>query len=243
MRQWLVALGLLVSATAMAAPAPAPEQVIRARLKGIMPDVQVTSIRATPLPGFFEVRAQGYETVYVSGDGRFMLQGELLEVQPGKVVSLTEQSLSGERREALAKVARKDMIIFPAKGKAQGAIYAFTDVDCGYCRKLHQEVSKMNQQGIEVRYLAFPRSGTNGATARKMEAVWCAEDRLSAMTASKQGRPVVGTTSACRSPVDGQYQLGLRLGVKGTPAVFLEDGTQLGGFVTAEEVAAKLNLP
>ena len=126
------------------------------------------------------------------------------------------------------------MIIFSPKGETKGAVYVFTDVDCGYCQKLHQEVPQLNAAGIEVRYLAYPRAGLSTPTFDKMVSAWCADDRNAAMNALKIGANV--TAKKCDNPVAAQYQLGAAMGVTGTPAIVLEDGTLIPGYKPAAQL-------
>lgn len=237
-------IAALTLALAAAQAQAAPEDVIRGKLKAAIPDAEITSIKATPMAGVYEVRARNYEPVLVSADGRYLIQGELLEVQGDRIVNVRDQSLSGERKQALAAVKPADMIIFPATGKARAAIYVFTDVDCGYCRKLHAEVPQLNKLGIEVRYLAWPRGGPNSPIAREMADVWCAKDRRTALTQSKKGvvPPPAAKAASCRQLVKEQFELGERLGVTGTPGVYSADGMQLGGYVPAAELAKMLGI-
>ena len=115
------------------------------------------------------------------------------------------------------------MIIYPAKGETKAVVYAFTDADCGYCRKLHSEMDDINARGIEVRYLAWPRSQES---VPKMEAIWCSQDRNAAMDQAKMG-----------ANVQAHMALGSRLGVRGTPAIFTEAGEQVGGYLPAAQLA------
>lgn len=219
-----------------------PEDVIRAKLKVAMPEAQIISIRATPA-GLYQVTAKGYEPVFATADGRYLFQGDLLEIQGNRIVNIEDVGLADERKAALAELSPSDSVIFPAAGgKAKAVIHVFTDVDCGYCRKLHSEIAQINKLGIEVRYLAFPRSGENTPTARKLDNVWCAKDRQSAMTLSKQGKAVPDAPKLCKSPVNRQYELGVELGVRGTPAIFAQDGTQIGGYMAPAALAKALGI-
>jgi thiol:disulfide interchange protein DsbC len=196
-----------------------------------------------PPAGLYQVNAKGYEPVYATADGRYLFQGELLEVQGSRIVNVQDVGQADERKAALAALSPADSVNFPAAGgKPKAIIHVFTDVDCGYCRKLHGEIAQINQLGIEVRYLAFPRSGENTATARKLDNVWCAKDRQSAMTLSKQGKPVPEASKLCKSPVSKQYELGVELGVRGTPAIFAPDGSQIGGYMAPQALAKALGI-
>ena len=234
---------MVVAAALLAGIAQAgPEDVIRAKLKVAMPKAEIVSVRITPA-GLYEVNAKGYEPVYATADGRYLFQGELLEIQGSRIVNLADVTLAGDRKVALAALSTDDSVNFSAVGgKPKAIVHVFTDVDCGYCRKLHKEMAEINKLGIEVRYLAFPRSGPNTPSARKLENVWCAKDRSSAMTQSKLGKAVAEAPKLCKSPVAAQYELGEKLGVRGTPAIFAPDGTQIGGYLSAADMARALGI-
>ncbi|MGH8493946.1 MAG: DsbC family protein [Moraxellaceae bacterium] len=234
-----LALGLaLVAAVACAGP----EDVIRAKVKAVVPDIEIKSIKPSVIPGLYEVRASNYESVMVSPDGRYLVQGEVMEIRGKALVSVEDQSMAAERKAGLATVVRSDMIVYPAVGKMKAAIYVFTDVECGYCRKLHQEVPKLNKLGVEVRYLAFPRKGPKTDDSAKMDSVWCAKDRLAALTQAKNGVVLPPAPSICKSPVASSYEFGQNLGVRGTPAIFDVNGMQLGGYVPADELVKDLGI-
>lgn len=235
--------GLCLSASLLAAVACAgPEDVIRAKVKTVVPDIQITSIKPAVIPGLYDVKASNYEAVMVTADGRYLLQGEVMEIKGGSLVSVEDQSLAEERKTALAGVKASDMIVFPATGKTKAAVYVFTDVECGYCRKLHQEVPALSKLGVEVRYLAFPRRGLKTADSDKMDSVWCARDRLSALTKAKNDVVLPAAPAICKSPVAAQYELGQRLEVRGTPAIFDANGMQLGGYLSAKDLVKELGI-
>lgn len=247
MKKSLARLLLLLPALlASLAHAGGAEDLIRAKLKAALPDAEVTSIAPMAGNGFpgglYLVSSRNYEPVIATGDGRYLIQGDVLEVRNTSLVSLSDQALAVGRSQALAQVKPEDMVIFPAKGKTQKVLYVFTDVDCGYCRKFHTQVPELNQRGVEVRYLAFPRSGPSSPVAAKLNSVWCAKDRQQALTDAKRGVTLAAASALCKTPVKNQYELGTELGVRGTPAVFSQDGMQLGGYVPAAELAKTLQL-
>lgn len=245
LRVCFLLLAVLSAGHAAADKAPPPiDAAIRAQLGQALQGAAITAITTTPIAGLYAVELDGVETAFVSADGTYLISGDLYRAIPGKgLVNQTEMERGAQRRSALAKLNRAQLITFPAKGKEKSALYVFTDVDCGYCRKLHQEVPQLNDAGITVHYLAFPRSGTDSETARKMDAVWCALDRGKAMTASKRGTAVPPAPAMCKSPVADQYRLGVAMGVRGTPAVFDAQGEQLGGYVPAAKLIEQLARP
>ena len=133
-----------------------------------------------------------------------------------------------------------DMIIFAPEGRRRGVVNVFTDVDCGYCQRLHREVPALNEMGIEVRYLAYPRAGIGSPSAEKLVSAWCAENPQAALTRLKTGEPV--EPRSCANPIAAQYRLGQQMGVRGTPALFLEDGRMLPGYMPADALAAEMGL-
>lgn len=224
--------------------AESDETLIRNNLKKVLPKVSLTNIKPSPLAGIYSVELDGSELIHVSKDGRFIFTGVMHEITGSSLVNLSDAYYSTSRQTSLASVPDEDMIVFPAEGETKGVVYAFTDVDCGYCKKFHREIPRMSALGIEVRYLAWPRSGPNEAagTYQKMKKVWCSEDRKAAMTATKSGQ-VLNTESAdCETPIGAQFDLGRKLGVRGTPALFLEDGRKVGGYRSATELAAELKI-
>lgn len=226
-------------ATTEAAKAPAEATVDTALLNeklkplfGGVPD----SIKPTPVNGVYEAKF-GTELIYVSADGRYFFSGDLID--GSSRTNLSEQSRTVERKDMLAKVADKDAVIFKAKGEQKHLLTVFTDVDCGYCVKLHKEVNQLNEAGVSVRYLAYPRAGVGSESYKKIVNVWCADDKLDAMTKSKAGETIAA--KECDNPVAKEFELGQKLGVNGTPALFTEDGTMIPGYRPADQLVKILD--
>ena len=232
-RSSIVAVALVCS-VASAAEQPAkqadPRGAIAKKFK-----ISADEVRSSPVKGIFEV-PMGADTLYVSADGRYVFSGDLYDAD--SKANLTEVNRAKNRTKLLAKLDEKDMIIF-GPAAAQHTITVFTDVDCGYCRKLHNQVEQLNELGVRVRYVAYPRSGPGSEDWRKMESVWCASDRKAAITQAKQGQPV--KSPACATPLAKQYQLGEDLGVRGTPAIFTRDGDYIGGYMPPAELRQHLD--
>lgn len=210
-------------------------------LSGSFDNVEVTAVREAPVEGLVEVELNGSDRVYATRDGRFLFTGDLLEITDQGVENVTERRLGRVRAEAIKALDEQQMITFPA-AEEKAEVYAFTDVTCGYCRRLHQDMSRLNELGITVHYLAFPRGGMDSGAANTMEKVWCAEDRHSALTEAKLSGGLSVDPEACENPVAEQYQLGQRFGVRGTPAIYTSEGEQLGGYLPPEKMAAVLGL-
>jgi len=225
------------SQAAVAAPpaAPANDATLRAALKEVAPDAEVTRIGDSPIPGFKEV-ALGARIVYLSNDGKRLIQGALFDIPTRE--NLTQVSEAGLRKGLLDSAGPDRRIIFAA-AKPRHVVTVFTDIDCGYCRKLHEHIAVYNQMGITVEYLFFPRSGLSGESFDKAVAVWCAPDRQKAMTAAKAGQVLPKGT--CTTPVTQDYELGRRIGLEGTPAIYAANGEQLGGYLEPAAMLARLD--
>lgn len=204
---------------------------VRTALQKWLPEVKPQSIDSTPIPGIYEMVLDG-QVYYLSQDGRYLMQGHLIDLTTR--TNLTESRLQALRVAALSKVDEKDMIIFGPK-EPKYTVSVFTDIDCGYCRRLHQQVKEYNNLGIKIRYLAFPRAGIGSSSYDKAVAVWCAKDRHLAMTRAKADKPVENT-SKCENPVARQFNLGQSLGVNATPSLILEDGRLLPGLIPPQDL-------
>lgn len=143
--------------------------------------------------------------------------------------------------ERLAPVPKDQRIIFRGKETPRATIQVFTDVTCPHSRKFHEEVPRLNELGIEVQYLAFPRNGPRSGGARQFAQVWCAANPAEALSAAMSGESLKNAPG-CDNPVADQYYLGLELGVQGTPTIVLPDGRMVPGYVPAERLAKMLGL-
>lgn len=231
----MIALAVLVLAQPLLAeqPDPAAEKV-RQGVARVLPDLQIDEVTLSPVPGLYEV-VIGQRLVYVTEDGRYLLQGNLVDLQQQK--NLTEPRLNDIKARALSKISEDSMVIFGPED-AKHTVTVFTDIDCGYCRKLHGEMAKYNDAGIRVRYLFFPRAGVDSPSYRKAVSVWCADNRNEAMTVAKTG--AVLEEQDCPNPVREHMALGQQMGVTGTPALVLESGAMVPGYVPAERLLGML---
>ena len=226
------------SAGAPAAPATADEATrerIQAALQALAPGMKVDAVAPSPIPGFLEV-ALGARIIYVSQDGKQLLQGSLIDIASRE--SLTQASEAKLREGMLATIGDDTGILFAA-AQPKYEVTVFTDIDCGYCRRMHSEIAEYNRLGITVNYLFYPRTGLGSESFDKAVSVWCAPDRRQAMTEAKAGKAL--PKADCTNPVTRDYDLGRRIGLDGTPAIYAADGTQIGGYVAPAEMLARLD--
>jgi len=209
---------------------------IRQRLQQRMPDLVITDLRPSPIPGLYELTF-GTHVALVNADGRYLINGDLIDLD-------TRRNLSQENRsklilQAIESIGEKNMIVMgPASAKR--TLTVFTDVDCPYCARLHKEVPKLIQAGVKVRYLLFPRAGKGSNTYNKSISVWCAKDRVKAIGIAKSGGKVEPRT--CPNPVDSHLKLGADVGVEGTPTLVFDDGRIVPGYMPADRLLSALGL-
>jgi len=215
--------------------AQSAEQQDISRLLAEKLNFKVSSVSESVIPGLFEV-ATDQGIFYVNADASNLIQGTLYQVDDAGVTDLTEQAMSKVRQQAIQSLAT-ETIDYPAENEKY-SITVFTDINCGYCRKLHNEVAELNQLGVSVKYLAFPRGGLNSKTYQDMASIWCAENPAEAMNNAKRGGKVV--PEMCTNTVAKQYDLGRRLGVTGTPAIVFDNGQMQPGYVPAAQLVGIL---
>lgn len=220
--------------------AAAPKDNIQARLQKVDARIEVVALKDAPIKNFYEVELSSGDLLYVSKEGDYILAGNLLAITDDGLVDLTEQARSAARTKVIQAVPLEEQVIFLAKGKTKAVVQVFTDSTCPYCSRLHEQVPELNRQGVEVRYLAFPRQGAQGQGYKDLVNVWCADNQQQAMTAAKAGEKLAN--KQCDNPIAKQYELGQKLGVQGTPAIFLPDGRIIPGFVPAERLISELGL-
>ncbi|MGZ4993507.1 MAG: DsbC family protein [Methylobacter sp.] len=214
--------------------AHADENAIRQALTKSIPSIKVGSVKPSEISGLYEVTVGG-NIFYASDDGKYLIQGHLVDIAAR--TDLTEEKLGGARKQALEKLGQDKMIVFKPK-ESKYTVSIFTDIDCGYCRKLHSEIDQYMAQGITIQYLFFPRAGKGSDSYNKAISVWCADDRKAALTAAKKGdTPPVKT---CTNPVDEHMQLAEDFEVKGTPMIVTEKGNIFPGYLPAKQLAEAL---
>lgn len=231
---------LLILLMCAASPVLAGEQdagldSVRERIAEIFDVIEPENVNPGPIDGWYEIR-KGSIVAYVSADGRYLLQGDLIDLDTG--INLTDVSRNEARRQLMAELDDSEVITF-APEDPKYSVTVFTDVGCSYCRRLHGQIDEYLAQGIEVRYVLYPRNGPASPEWNTSEQVWCASDRNDALTAAKLDRKF--DSGACdASIVQDHYLLGREVGLSGTPAIVLEDGTLISGYLPPATLAQQL---
>ncbi|MFY0641620.1 MAG: thioredoxin fold domain-containing protein [Bermanella sp.] len=243
----VTALTLLASFTQ--AEEKSVEQTIADALRAAQPTLVLMSAKQIPGQDLYEVELTSGEVLYSTSDGQYFVYGSLFQATQGELVNITAKRSDEKRLALMDKLDSKDMVVFASKGEEKAVINVFTDVDCGYCRKLHREVPRLNELGVTVRYLAYPRAGVYSDQKRtqftgsykKLKSVWCDTDRPAAMNKAK-ATGFIKENLNCNAPIEEQLALGAEFGVRGTPAIILQDGELLPGYMPADELAKKIGL-
>ena len=235
MRHFTTIISGLLLVAPLAAPAHDDFSAVEERIRSLAPNANSVAISETPIDGILMVQVSG-EIVYMTTDGKFMIQGRVVDMETS--VDLTESAKSEGRKELLAGVDASKQITFSPKEPAH-ELLVFTDIDCGYCRKLHAQIEQYKENGISIRYMAFPRAGIGSHSYEKAVSVWCADDQHEAMTQAKLGAEP--DPEQCENPIAEQYQLGMALGVTGTPALLTNNGTLIPGYVPPEQLRQRLD--
>ncbi|MFX8627144.1 DsbC family protein, partial [Acinetobacter baumannii] len=212
-------------------------ETLQKQFKNANINVKILDIKPTEVPNLYWVNLEGMTSVYTTSDGKYLIQGDVIRLGGKELHNIGDNLQASENKKHLAALKNEDLIVYPAKGgKAKHVIYVFTDASCPYCHKLHEHLAEINEKGIEVRYIAWPRGEQFMPT---MEAVWCSADRKAAFNQAVQGINI--PPAQCKNPVREQYQLGLNMGVNGTPAIYNVDGQYLGGYLTPDELVKRLD--
>lgn len=206
------------------------------KLQEMFPEASAGDIRPSPIDGLYEMR-MGTTVLYVTADGRYMFQGDILDMETR--TNLTDQVRQVLEKEVIAQLDDDETLLFsPVNTPVKHTVTVFTDIDCGYCRKLHREMAAYNKAGIAVRYLFYPRAGLGSDSAKKLETVWCSANRQQALTKAKSGQTLARLS--CDNPIAKHYDLGRELGLRGTPYIITEDGRKFPGYLPADELARRL---
>ena len=230
-------LALAFAAGALFAADDSAAEAVKAKIAKAL-GITIEEVRPAPISGWYEVQ-HAHEFAYVSTDGKYLMQGELVNVDTGE--RITENRRRADRLAALKDLGDKNMIEFapPPPIAAKYTVTVFTDLDCPYCRKFHSQMAEYNAKGIAVRYVFFPRHGIGSPTYNQEISVWCSADRQAALTKAKLGDNI--PTRKCDNPVAKEYQLAMDLGIAGTPGLILPDGTLYPGYSPPDELLDMLN--
>lgn len=226
---------LSVGLLSMSASAASEEEILQ-KLQKALPQFSIESVTEHPGSGLYVVKLANGPVLHATPDGSYFIAGDLYRVEETKLTNETEQA----KLAVIESLSEDQMVIFPATGETLAHVTVFTDVDCGYCRMLHKEVPKLNEMGVTVRYLAYPRAGVGSPAYEKLVNIWCSANPQEWLTKAKQGLEV--PENKCANPVADQYRLGNSVGVRGTPSLILGNGKFIPGYLSADQLKKELGI-
>ena len=212
---------------------------LKLKLEQILPPtIEVLSIQESDVRGYYTVNFKGLEPLFISKDGKYLISGDILEITDTGLINKSEIRRNNLRKESLAQIDETEFISFkPSETKHE--VFVFTDVDCGYCRKFHSQIKEYLDLGIQVNYLAFPRTGADSESFNKIVSAWFSSNPNKSITELKLGYKI--EENICdNNPVQEHFNLGNSLGVSGTPSIITSEGRMIPGYVPPEELVGLL---
>lgn len=234
-RLFTVCAAMFAFASAQAGEDSAELDQVRQRVGEMFDMIDPEDVSDSPVDGWYTIHT-GSIVAYISADGRYLLQGDIIDLD--NQINISEATRTDARRELMSKVTDEQTIVFSPE-EVKYSVAVFTDVECTYCRRLHSQIEEYMALGIEIRYLMYPRNGPASRAWTTAEEIWCASDRRSALTLAKLDREF-DTAKCDASIVQDHYVMGREVGLNGTPAIVLEDGTLIGGYLAPDQLAAQL---
>ncbi|MGB0956303.1 MAG: DsbC family protein [Panacagrimonas sp.] len=235
-------LALALALAALCTPATASEtdkdlEKLRQTLAERLPEIPKQNIQPSPAPGLYEVR-RGHHYGYVSDDGNFLIIGDLVDLRSGERISQVRRRKM--RLEAMQKLSDTAIGFAPEDGQVKHVVYVIVDIDCHYCRRLHQEIPEMNERGIELRYIAYPRSGPGSESFIKAQQAWCSDDPGKAIDQLMRKGKIKADAQSCDDPVQTHWEVAGDAGLNETPLIIYPDGSLFRGYIQAEGLFARL---
>lgn len=233
----LSALGLFLalSLNALSATADVLDDLHK-NLETKLPGIPISSIAETPVDGLYELVADG-QLYYVDESGEYLIDGNLIQLSNRR--DLTEARLGALHFTMFDDLGEDSMLIYEPESESNRSLTVFTDISCGYCRRLHAELDTLMEEGVRLRYLLFPRAGLGSQGHKDLESVWCSDNPQEAMTIAKSGGQIPPMT--CDNPIEVHVALAERMGLRGTPLMYLDSGERIPGYREAAIIANMIN--
>lgn len=229
-----VVLGLVLALTTGSLAAAVSDDHTKLKAALAQVGLKVNTVADSVIPGVQQVLTDK-GLFFAANQGQFLIEGNIYDLTNKQLVN--DKILQDVRKSGI-NAMQSSVIEYKAKDEKH-VVTVFTDTSCGYCRKLHNEMQTYLDQGITVRYLAFPRGGVSSETFNELQSIWCAKNPQQAMDKAKAGDKIA--VAQCKNTVADQYNLGQSFGISGTPAIVLADGTLIPGYQPAAALAGTLN--
>jgi len=220
---------LLAGAGLAAGWANADEASIRQILQARLPTMVIESVAPSPFAGLYEVVLDG-EIVYTDERAQYFFGGNIYDIR-----TLPPRNVTQERVNQLAAktfTEARELAIKRVRGNGARTLFTFEDPNCGYCKALQGELTKIDN----VTIYTFLMPILSPDSVEKSLAVWCAKDRAGAWEELMSRGIVPESGKSCSHPLNRIAALARRFQIQATPAIFLGDGKHIGGMRRAAEI-------
>lgn len=228
----LSALALFVMTSSMAL---AGEAEIKKLVEGFFGErAKVEAVRKTSVLGLYEVQIGGADVIYVDEKGQYAFIGDVIDLK-------ARTNLTEERKTKLSQIKFSDLplnlAIKQVRGNGKRVFATFEDPNCGYCKKFARETLNMTDVTIYV----FPYPILSADSYEKSRNILCAADPAKAWNDWMVNGVVPAITPKCEVSVDKYVAIGQKFNVRGTPNIFLADGSRIPGAVPPAQLESRLN--
>lgn len=218
-----LAAAMIACATLIAGTAFADEASIKKAVEAIFPGAKVDSVKKTTYLGLYEVRAGG-ELIYTDERVTYIITGDIIEAK-------TKKNLTQERINKLSQInfadLPLDLAVRQVRGSGKRVIATFEDPNCGYCKKLAKDMQSMND--VTIYTFLYPILSPD--STEKSKAIWCSADRVKAWNDWMVNGVAPSGKTDCNAPIEKVVEIGQKLNIRGTPTIFLSNGSRLPGAV------------
>lgn len=243
MKKTLLALllsSLAINAYAAETNHPTPEEKVFDQVNTVFQGKsKIENIKKAELDNAYYVTVDNNAIIFFTNNNYFMT-GDLYN---GKnQYNLTASYQADNNKKILDKIPEEDTITYKTKSENKlGTLYVFTDPSCPYCEKLHSEIEQYLEAGVDIKYLPYPRFGEKGPGYKSTLQAWCSEDQKTSIDAAMKNdkqklEGLAQNKKSCLELMSRYQEVGKKLGVVGTPAVFMDTGHQIGGYNPASTI-------
>lgn len=210
------------------------DQQIKADLqKKLGSNVKVRSVSPGPVSGLYEVLV-GNDIFYTDSAGKYLIQGEIIELSTGK--NITEQ-----RQADLNRIKWADLNTANAfktvRGNGSRQIAVFADPNCGYCKRLEKSLLQLDNVTIYTYLIPI----LSADSTQKAKQIWCSSDASKTYIDWMVNGVLPAGKMDCNTPLDKNLNIAKSYGITGTPTIFFTDGSRFPGAVQIADIEKKLN--
>lgn len=209
--------------------AAASEASVKQAMERKYPGVPIVSVARTPLPGIYEVFANG-AVFYVDENVNYL-------IMDGKMIDVARRAnLTEERLQVLTAVKFDRLPLDLAFRKVQGngvrKLAYFSDPNCPFCKQIEPDLAGL--ENVTIYIFLYPVLGQN--SYEKSKAVWCSKDRVKVWDEMMLNGNPPKNAGACDTPIERILAFGRKQGINGTPTLFFADGRRVTGAISADQL-------